>query len=369
MDDFEKKFEEEFEKQKREIQKPNLVVVGGTGVGKSSLINRIFGHDAAKTGEGRPVTKGMNKYEPKNIPLVFFDTEGYEIAKDGTGNRTNFETNIIPEIEKMNAGELKDQVHLVWYCISVTNHRVTEYDKSNIGYFVKHNMKTAVVFTQCDNDEELPDGNGKDAAAFKSEIEKDIPGLSYFQTCANKAELLLDIETLIDWSCDALPNDQFRQSFIASQKTSIKKKKDAAYKVVKIAVVAAALTAGANPLPFSDSILIVPEQIAMSVKISKIFFFNSAFEATEAFVRSQIISMAGKQLAASLTKLIPGIGQAINAAVAGTITFGLGAGLTEIYARVYEEFLNTGKTPDWTRAFSDFPDALREAVKSWKGKA
>jgi len=36
MNDFEKKFEEEFNKQKQEVQKPNIVVVGGTGVGKKA---------------------------------------------------------------------------------------------------------------------------------------------------------------------------------------------------------------------------------------------------------------------------------------------------------------------------------------------
>ena len=58
---FEESFQKQFEEQKAAIKKPNLAVVGGTGVGKSSLINRIFGNSAAKAGAGIPVTKGMNK--------------------------------------------------------------------------------------------------------------------------------------------------------------------------------------------------------------------------------------------------------------------------------------------------------------------
>jgi uncharacterized protein (DUF697 family)/GTP-binding protein EngB required for normal cell division len=370
MTDFERKFEEEFEKQKQETQKPNLIVVGGTGVGKSSLINRIFGCDIAKTGEGKPITSGIDRYEPQNIPLVFFDTEGYEVAKDGTQNRTDFETKIIPEIEKMNKGELKDQIHLVWYCISITNHRVTEYDKLNIKYFVSRKMKTAIVFTQCDNDEELPDGKGKDAVAIKAEIEKSISGLSFFETCATKKEHSLDLEALIEWSGNALPNDQLRQSFIASQKVSIKRKKENAYILATTFAATAAATAGLNPLPVSDSILIVPQQLAMAMAISKIFFFDSAFEAAGAFLKSQIISLAGKQIAASLLKLIPVVGQIVNAGVAGAITFGLGAGLIEAYAHAYDEFLNTGKLPDWTSVFSssEFVNNVAGAFDSWKNK-
>ena len=58
---FEEAFQKEFEEQKAAIKKSNLAIVGGTGVSKSSLINRIFGNSVAKAGAGIPVTKGMNK--------------------------------------------------------------------------------------------------------------------------------------------------------------------------------------------------------------------------------------------------------------------------------------------------------------------
>ena len=36
---------EEFENFKKSVKKPNILLAGGTGVGKSSLINKIFGKE------------------------------------------------------------------------------------------------------------------------------------------------------------------------------------------------------------------------------------------------------------------------------------------------------------------------------------
>jgi len=367
MSEFEKRFEQEFDKQKKSVQKPNLVIVGGTGVGKSALINRIFGEEVARTGEGKPITKGIDRFESESIPVVFYDTEGYEIAKDGSQNRTNFETNVIPELERMNTGELKDQIHLVWYCISISNHRVTEYDKLNIQYFTKKNMKTAVVFTQCDNDEELQNGKGKDASEFREEIEKTIPGLPYFETCATKEEISLDLEALIEWSSASLPNEQLRQSFIAAQKMSIKAKKAEAYKIVGIFVATTATTGGLNPFPISDAFLIVPQQLAMCVQITNIFWLNTGLSNTIMdLLKAGIVSLAGKQIVASLVKIIPFFGQATYAVVAGGITGGLGAVMVEANSKALREFLDTGKSPDWSDIFSssDFLKTIKEAMKN-----
>jgi uncharacterized protein (DUF697 family)/GTP-binding protein EngB required for normal cell division len=351
MTDFERKVEEELKKQQEAILKPNIAVVGGTGVGKSSLVNRFFGENFAEIGSGKPITKGMIRYEKENVPVVIYDTEGYEISS-ASGGKVNFDEKIKPEIERMNSGELKEQIHLVWYCISISGHRITNYDLDNIEYFSKNRMKIAVVLTQCDNDEEESDGSGKTANEFKKIIKERFSNIEIFETSAENIDLELDLDKLQEWSYEALDNDLLKQSFISAQKVSLEAKKKEAYKVVKIYTGTTATSAGLNPIPLSDALLIAPQQIAMCMQIAKIFNFDVMGESVQALLKQQVMSLVGKQLATSLLKLIPGFGQIINAAVAGALTFALGSTMIELYSKAYKEYLETGKLPDWTQVFS-----------------
>ena len=351
MTDFERKVEEELKKQKEAILKPNIAVVGGTGVGKSSLVNRFFGENFAEIGSGKPITKGMVRYEKEDIPVTIYDTEGYEISSASNG-KVNFDEKIKPEIERMNNGELKDQIHLVWYCISITNHRITNYDLENIEYFTKNRMKTAIILTQCDNDEELPDGSGKTANEFNKIIKEKFKEVEIFETSAENKELILDLEKLQNWSYESLDNDLLKESFVSAQKVSIEAKKKEAYRIVQLVTGTATTTAGINPIPLSDALLIAPQQIVMCMRIAHIFKFDAMGEGVTALLKQQVISLVGKQLAASLTKFIPVVGNIINAGVAGTLTFALGATMIEIYSKAYIEYLDNGKLPDWTVVFS-----------------
>ena len=372
----EQTIEDEFSKQLQEMQKPNIAVVGASGVGKSALINRIFGERVAKEGVGEPVTRGLDKYEPENLPIVLYDTEGYEVSE---GDTTNFDENIMPKFEEMNQGELKDHLHLVWYCISMVNNRITPYDIELIRKFADKKIKTCVVFTKCDKDEEFNDDSGepkgKTAEAIKHAIHE-IPGmdkLQIFETCATKPELELDLEKLIEWSIDNLPHEALRASFAAVQTSSINAKKEQAYKIMTVAVSAAAVT-GAVPIPMADAPIIATEQMAMCIGIIKVFWGGIDLSGSVIdILKTQIMSIAGKAIVSSLTKLIPGLGSVISAATAGILTGALGTAMIEIHARNLKQYLDTGQAPDWKNIFGSdtFVTAIREAMKSkaWEKKS
>ena len=60
----------------------NLVILGKTGVGKSTLINNIFSEPIADVGIGKPVTSQIRQYERDGYPLRVFDTPGLELSGD-----------------------------------------------------------------------------------------------------------------------------------------------------------------------------------------------------------------------------------------------------------------------------------------------
>ena len=79
--DWSKKLEEEYRQLQESIKKPNILLAGATGAGKSSLVNMIFGEELAAVGIGKPVTKQIDVYEDNEIDVRIFDSKGYELGE------------------------------------------------------------------------------------------------------------------------------------------------------------------------------------------------------------------------------------------------------------------------------------------------
>ncbi len=102
---------------------------------------------------------------------------------------------------------------------------------------------------------------------------------------------------------------------------------------------------GAVPIPFSDAMLLIPEQVAMTMHILKIYGLENSGKIVSGLIRSTLISQLGRMLAGSLIKLIPGFGSIsgsiINGTVAGSFTWILGMSVSEIAFR-YRQAVDSG---------------------------
>lgn len=355
--------DQEFDNQIKSLEKPNLMVVGGTGVGKSSLINFIFGRKVAAVGAGKPVTKGCHVYQSEDVPINIFDTEGYEIEANGNIDNSNFKNVVLKEIINRKSKTLAEQIHLFWYCLSISSHRITDYDLSNIKELSKLGLKLAIVLTKCDQDELDDEGKGVHAEKFKAILQAEGIHNPVFQTMT-EADEPLEINELIDWCAEQLPNDELKKAFVSAQKTNLPAKEKQAVQIILATSAAASAAAGLNPVPLSDSLVLLPIQMGMAAGLAKTYGFPALGSASTALLKAQIMSMLGKQMAASLIKLIPGVGNIINGAVAGGLTAGLGYGLNLLYKDALKTYLETGSTPNWQKLFEtfDFSSFMKEKI-------
>lgn len=353
--DFKEQLEKKYEKEMEQLKqnKPNLMLVGGSGVGKSSLINKIFGGLEAKVGVGEPETKEIRRYASAESLINIFDTMGYETQYSGApGEEVNkFENKVLVEINQRKNYDLSEQIHIIWYCIAITNHRVFDYDIDNIKGLQRSNIPLFVVFTKCDEDTEDSHGKGVTAEAFKKTLsENGLGGVKCFET-ASEGELSFELDALIEESCNALTHEGLRKAFAVAQIHNIPLKRTQAHSIIHSASAAAA-AAAVTPLPCADAPVITGIQVAMAMGLAKVYGFSNLGDSAMALLKTQLVSILGKQLVASLTKFIPVLGSIVNASVAVSLTEALGWSLVAIYEKVLEEYLKTGKEPVWAQIFS-----------------
>ena len=332
-DGLKEKFEKQLEEFKKSIKSPNVLLLGQTGVGKSSLVNTIFGEDLAAVSHIKPETRGFHVYNSPQIPINIIDSEGYELS-----NPDYFKKSLDDYIEQ-NFVQADKQIHICWYCISISSARVLPYDLDNIEFLVQQKrIPTCVVFTQCDND--TPEGSiakslsevvgkkfGRHVPCFQVSNDPDI----------NKE---LDIDKLIDWSVNNLNDENLKAGFIIAQKANLNKKEDNANDRIKY-YAAGAAAIGASPIPMSDAVLLTALQVQMASDIFSIYGLNAKMSDTiKNIIGGRIVSMMGKMVAGNLIKLIPGFGSAagaaINAGVASSITWALGYALVQITKKAIE---------------------------------
>lgn len=122
----------------------NLGFFGLTGVGKSTLLNAVFGAELAATGIGDPVTQGSTLYRHESTSLGVFDTKGLEIGDDNGA--------ILRElrqfVDQNRLGSISDQIHVIWYCVRAGDRRIQPAEEDFIRQVAELGIPVLLVLTQ-----------------------------------------------------------------------------------------------------------------------------------------------------------------------------------------------------------------------------
>jgi len=127
----------------------NTVIAGKTGVGKSALINYLYGNNIVDSGAGKPVTvKGFHPIdlEINEMSVTIFDSWGLEADK-----YQDWINSLDEELEKRKPGsDVTNWFHSIFYCIQGGGHRVENCDIDIIRKFIESNYKLTVIITKAE---------------------------------------------------------------------------------------------------------------------------------------------------------------------------------------------------------------------------
>ena len=98
------------------MNRGNVLVIGNSGVGKSTLINAVLGEEKAKVGWGTSgTTNQLEIYESDSIPFRIIDTIGFEPSFLREMKAINAVKKWSKECAKK--GKEDHSINLIWFCI------------------------------------------------------------------------------------------------------------------------------------------------------------------------------------------------------------------------------------------------------------
>lgn len=140
-------FKEFYQLSKRRMKmKPNILVCGKTGVGKTSLIQAVTHRGVvpdSAIGDGKPLTVGFQVYETEIANFV--DSEGMNPGSQTVDEYADFILNEL--LQRLDAESEERLIHNIWYCIDGSGARIQDTDAKLIKTF---SDKVILVVTKCE---------------------------------------------------------------------------------------------------------------------------------------------------------------------------------------------------------------------------
>jgi len=337
VEEFQRRFDEERER----LGRFNVLICGKTGVGKSTLINSIFGDEVAMTGNGVPVTLKTEYFAHDRLPIGVFDSQGFETGEAGD----KILDRLSLEISNRRDQDISEQIHVVWYVVRAADRRFEDSQAHFVERLSALGGPVIVVISQVAVRHGLihPDAEVL-AASITSRQLPTRPTAAPILTNARADEWvtpeIFGLHELLDATAEVIP-ESVRAALEAAQRIDFQRKRRRARLAIRAAATAAAGTC-AIPLPIADAAALFPVQMGMLASISAAYGVatpsSKLVQAFGSIMMATGASTMGRYLAGTVLKLFPGAGSitgfAIKASVASSVTIAMGYGWMAVNERL-----------------------------------
>lgn len=324
----------------------NVLVIGNSGVGKSTLINAVLGEERALTGYGiSGTTKDLEIYESEELPFRVIDTIGFEptFLKERMAIRAvqNWSKNCAKE------GKEDNQINVIWFCVDGTSRKLFPKAIQSLARAtdIWKSVPIVVVITKSYSVPERAENIEMVEKAFASQkkcgrnLKKILPVVAATYELNETAFAVPEgITELIDATNELMPEGVQAGSYdLANYKLG--RRRYLAQGVVGVSTTSAVVV-GAVPIPVADALILSPLELAEVNAIARIYGVKNDEKSKQLFnsiVEVGTVSAAARALISAL-KSIPGLNigaSVLNAVIAGSIVAALGEGTIYIFEQIY----------------------------------
>ena len=328
------------------MERGNVLVIGNSGVGKSTLINSVLGDEKAKTGYGSSgTTDKLEIYESEEIAFRIIDTVGFEpsLVKGWKA------INAVKKWSKESAKEGKEdsEINVIWFCVEGTSSKlfpktIKDLSKATAMWetvpIVVVITKSYSVPERIQNIEMVSNAFARQKRYSKN-LKHIVPVVASTYTLNDTAFAAPEgITELIDVTNELMP-EGIRAGAHDIYNFKLKRKKGLAQSIVALSTTAA-VTVAAVPISLADALILSPIEVAQINGLAQLYGINKD-EDSKQFLNSIVevgtVSTAAKA-AISALKAVPGINIAasvLNAIIAGAIVAAIGEGCIYAFEKVY----------------------------------
>jgi len=345
-----------------DIGKCNILIIGKTGVGKSTLINAVFREPLAQTGVGNPITQDIRQYSKDGFPITVYDSPGLEIDEDQLKRIVKDVSNLIEK----NTYNVKDQIHVVWYCINHNSNRLEELETLWLKSLSEQNNIPVILVVTQTLDTEGP-------SEFIAELERNnlpvrqiIPILAQPKRINSQFTVPQQgLDTLVDVTVELIPEVAQKAFVNATKSIQLKARKASQYVA---GYVTGSVLIGASPIPWSDAPLLATAQIGMLTHITAIFGLSIEQDFMATIVSSLAgvggTTLLGRAIVSNLLKMIPGLGTAVGGAISAGTAAALTSALGFAYITALKRYMNA-KLKGQEMSLSDLSKVVMEEYKDY----